>query len=269
MRLTLNRRQKLCAFFLVLIGLAGCVSPLIMPNDPYLVDIANKFLAPSWQYPFGTDHLGRCVFSRVLLGIRYSLGSAVLIQVAAIILAVLISGFVAIKGGIFDYVYVRICDVLLAFPTLVLAFGLLGILGPSLANVMYALIFTQMIYYSRITRGLFISMKEKAFIQAAYISGTTGMALISRHLIPVIMPSIITILTLDIGKIILEIAGFSFIGLGVQAPIPEWGMMISEGKEYIRQYPELMLYPGTAIFIIVFLLTILGKEMGKFNDIKR
>ena len=269
MQLSLNKRQKLCVFFLAIIGLTGCFSSLIMPNDPYLVDISSKFSGPSWQYPFGTDHLGRCVFSRVLLGIRYSLGSALLIQVIAIILAALIGGFVAIKRGIFDYVYIRICDVLLAFPTLVLAFGLLGVLGPSLINVIYALIFTQTIYYSRIIRGLFLSIKEKEFIQAAYISGTTGMVLISRHFIPNIIPSIITILTLDIGKVVLEIAGFSFIGLGVQAPIPEWGMMISEGKQYIRQYPELMLYPGVAIFMIVLLLNILGKDIGKFNDIKR
>lgn len=265
-----KRRDPILGLFslslLVIIVLLGLFAPILMPHDPLAVDITKKFLAPSWDYPFGTDHLGRCVFSRMLLGIRYSLGSALFIQVVAIVLAVLLGAFVALKRGIIDVVFIRICDILLAFPTLVLAFGLLGVLGPSLKNVLIALIFTQLIYYSRMVRSLCIGMNEKDFIQAARITGTTGIKLIIRHYIPNILPAIVTIVALDIGKVILEIAGFSFIGLGVQAPIPEWGMMVNEGKQYIRQHPDLMLYPGLAIVLVVLLFNHLANCLKKFDS---
>lgn len=250
---------------LVLIALLGLFAPILMPHDPLAVDITKKFLAPSIDYPFGTDHLGRCVFSRMLLGIRYSLGSALVIQLVAIVLAILLGALVALKRGLIDVLFIRICDILLAFPTLVLAFGLLGVLGPSLKNILIALIFTQFIYYSRMVRGLCIGVNEKDFIQAAKITGTTGINLIIRHYIPNILPAIVTIVALDIGKVILEIAGFSFIGLGVQAPTPEWGMMVNEGKQYIRQHPELMLYPGLAIVLVVLLFNHLTNRLNKFD----
>ncbi|MGE7688574.1 ABC transporter permease [Lysinibacillus sp. NPDC097214] len=255
---SLNGKQLTSLTLLAFIGLMGLFAPLIMPNDPFLVDVSKKFLEPSWAYPLGTDHLGRCILSRILLGIRYSLGSAIFIQLIATFFAICIGAIVAFKRGIIDYLFIRICDILLAFPTLVLAFGLLGILGPSLRNVLLALIFTQTIYYSRILRGLFISVHEKEFIKAAKISGTSGGKLILRHFVPNIMAPMLTIISFDLGKVILEIAGFSFIGLGVQAPTPEWGMMISEGKQYIRLHPEIMLYPGVAIIIVVLLFTILS-----------
>jgi len=131
--------------------------------------------------------------------------------------------------------------------------------------VLIALVFTQFIYYSRLIRGLFIGMNEKDFIQAAKISGTSGIKLIIRHYLPNLLPPIVTIVVFDIGKVILEIAGFSFIGLGVQAPIPEWGMMVNEGKQYIRQHPELMLYPGLAIILVVLLLNHLASSFKKLD----
>ncbi len=263
-----TRKQFLSITVLIIIGMLGLFAPWLMPNDPYVVEVSKKFLAPSWAYPLGTDHLGRCTFSRLLLGIRYSVGSAVFIQIVASILAILVGAIVTFKGGVIDFFFIRICDILLAFPTLVLAFGLLGILGPSLKNVLVALIFTQSIYYARILRGLFMSIKEQEFIQAAKVSGTSGFQLISRHFIPNTIAPMLTIVSLDLGKVILEIAGFSFIGLGVQAPTPEWGMMISEGKQYIRLHPELMLYPGTAIVIVVLLVNVLASSVKKLSHQK-
>jgi len=251
---------------LIVIGLLGLFAPLIMPHDPLAVDISKKFFAPSWDYPLGTDHLGRCVFSRLLLGIRYSLGSVLIIQIVATLLAILVSAFVSLKRGIIDFLFIRICDILLAFPTLVLAFGLLGLLGPSLKNVILALILTQLIYYSRLIRSLFIGINEKDFIQAARISGTSGVKLIIRHYLPNVWTPIVTIVALDVGKVILEIAGFSFIGLGVQAPLPEWGMMVNEGKQYIRQHPELMLYPGLAIVLVVLIFNHLASSLKRLDQ---
>ena len=127
-----NVKRLFSLTILLVIGLLGLFAPILMPHDPLAVDISKKFLGPTWDYPLGTDHLGRCVFSRLLLGIRYSLGSALVIQIVAIVLAILLGAFVALKRGMIDYLFIRICDILLAFPTLVLAFGLLGLLGPSL-----------------------------------------------------------------------------------------------------------------------------------------
>lgn len=269
MNLVVKERVHIKGLFslslLLIIGLLGLFAPIVMPHDPLAVDITKKFLAPSWDYPLGTDHLGRCVLSRMLLGIRYSFGSALVIQIVAIVLAILLGAFVALKRGIIDFLFIRICDILLAFPTLVLAFGLLGLLGPSLKNVLLALIFTQLIYYSRMIRSLFIGMNKKDFIQAARITGTSGIELIIRHYIPNLLPPIVTIVALDVGKVILEIAGFSFIGLGVQAPIPEWGMMVNEGKQYIRQHPELMLYPGLVIVLVVLLFNHLANSLKKLD----
>ncbi|MEC1177126.1 ABC transporter permease subunit [Metasolibacillus meyeri] len=261
----MKKRMKMTGLLsltlLMLIGLLGIFAPILMPHDPLAVDISQKFSSPSWDYPLGTDHLGRCVWSRLLLGIRYSLGSALIIQLIATLLAVLLGAFVALKRGLIDFLFIRVCDILLAFPTIVLAFGLLGILGPSLKNVLIALIFTQFIYYARIIRNLLIGLNEKDFVQAARITGTTGSKLIIRHYIPNILTPVATIVALDVGKVILEIAGFSFIGLGVQAPIPEWGMMVNEGKQYIRQHPEFMLYPGLAIIFVVLLFNQLASSM--------
>ncbi|GAA3347698.1 nickel ABC transporter permease subunit NikC [Deinococcus persicinus] len=259
----IHMRRYISLTLLIFIGLLGLFAPLIMPHDPLAVDISKKFLAPSWDYPLGTDHLGRCVFSRLLLGIRYSLGAALVIQIVAILVAILLGAWVSLKRGIIDALFIRVCDILLAFPTLVLAFGLLGVLGPSLKNVLIALSLTQLIYYSRLSRGLFIGMNEKDFILAARISGTTGAKLIIRHYLPHVWPPIVTIVALDMGKVILEIAGFSFIGLGVQAPTPEWGMMVNEGKQYIRQHPELMLYPGLAIVLVVLVCNVLASSLKK------
>ncbi|WP_369436017.1 ABC transporter permease subunit [Lysinibacillus fusiformis] len=267
-KVRLTSKQLFYITVIILIGMLGVFAPWVMPNDPYVVEVSKKFLAPSWAYPLGTDHLGRCTFSRILLGIRYSVGSAVFIQIVATILAIFVGAIVVFTGGLIDFFFIRICDILLAFPTLVLAFGLLGILGPSLKNVLVALIFTQGIYYARILRGLFMSIKQKEFIQAAKVSGTSGFQLISRHFIPNTMAPMLTIVSLDLGKVILEIAGFSFIGLGVQAPTPEWGMMISEGKQYIRLHPELMLYPGIAVVIVVLLVNVLTNSVKKLNHQK-
>lgn len=135
-------------------GIVGVMASWLVLNDPYYVDIPNKFLDPSLHYPFGTDHLGRCIFSRVLIGIRYSLFAALLVLGVVLFIGVVVGAFVALKGGWLDSLFIRLCDLFLAFPTLVLAFALLGILGPSFTNVLFALILSKWLYYARIVRGL-------------------------------------------------------------------------------------------------------------------
>lgn len=250
--------KKISLLLLSFIGIIGFLAPWIVPNDPYLIDTTRRFFNPSWQYPLGTDHLGRCIFSRILIGMRYSLGSAIAIQLISSVFSLAIAAIVTFKGGFIKRLFIRLWDILLSFPTIILAFALIGVFGPSLKSVFIALIFAQTIYYSRIFHNAMISLNEMNYIKAARISGTTGIKLLKTHFIPHILPILYTLLSLDLGKVILEIASFSFIGLGVQAPTPEWGMMIDEGKQYIRQYPALIIYPGISIFIIVLLLHQVG-----------
>jgi nickel transport system permease protein len=189
---------------------------------------------------------------------RYSVGSALIIQLISSGFSLAIATIVTFWQGISKRIFIRLWDILLSFPTIILAFALISVFGPGLKNVVIALIFAQTIYYSRIFHNAMLSLNEMNYIKAARVSGTTGIKLLKTHFIPHILPTLYTLLSLDLGKVILEIAGFSFIGLGVQAPIPEWGMMIDEGKQYMRQYPAIIIYPGISIFLIVLLLHQVG-----------
>ncbi|MFI8657619.1 ABC transporter permease subunit [Priestia megaterium] len=250
--------KKICLLLLSLIGIISLFAPWIVPNDPYLIDTTKRFFNPSWQYPLGTDHLGRCIFSRILIGMRYSVGSALIIQLISSGFSLAIATIVTFRQGITKKIFIRLWDILLSFPIIILAFALISVFGPGSRSVIIALVFAQTIYYSRIFHNAMISLSEMNYIKAARVSGTTGIKLLKTHFIPHILPTLYTLLSLDLGKVILEIAGFSFIGLGVQAPIPEWGMMIDEGKQYMRQYPALIIYPGISIFMIVLLLHQVG-----------
>lgn len=256
----LNPVQIACMIVIIGIVLIGIFAPLIIPNDPYYVDVSKKLLSPSFEYPLGTDHLGRCIFSRILLGIRYSMGAAIIVLLCVVTIGLLVGTFVALKGAWIDYLFIRICDILLAFPTIVLAFALVGILGPSLFNLIIALILSQWIYYARIVRNLVLTIKEKDFILAAKVNGTKGTRIMRMHFFPHMLKPLMILVTLDIGSVLLQIAGFSFLGLGVQAPTPEWGMMINEGRNYLRQSPELIIYPGIAIIIVVAGFNLLGES---------
>jgi nickel transport system permease protein len=251
-----------------LIVLTGILAPWLVPHDPNHVDLIRKFQAPSLEYPLGTDHLGRCISSRILIAIRYSVGGSLLVTALTLSAGVVAGTVTALRGGWFDNLFMRLCDMFLAFPTLVLAFALLGMFGPGFVNLIAALVLSQWIYYARIVRGMVLSLKEKEFIKAAKLSGTRGWALIWRHVLPNISIPLLVLAALEVGGVILEITGFSFLGLGVQAPAAEWGMMINEGKAYIRQHPEMMVYPGLAIMLVVVTFNLLGESLRELYDPK-
>ncbi len=255
--------QKISLILLGCISIIGLLAPWLVPNDPLYVDITKKLSAPSAAYPLGTDQLGRCIFSRLLMGIRYCLGTGVIIMGLSVSAALLISSVAVYKGGKIDSWFIRICDMLLAFPNVVLAFALVGMLGAGLKNIIIAITFAQTVYYARIFRSWLLTVKQQDYIAAAKLSGTKGFWLFKRHLWPNIKHTLWTFIALDMGKVLLEISSFSFIGLGVQAPTPEWGMMVNEGKQYIRQYPEMTLYPGLAIMSIVVLFYLSGNGMRR------
>ncbi|CAM3325062.1 MULTISPECIES: nickel ABC transporter permease subunit NikC [Paenibacillus] len=266
------RSQKtaaVCSVILAVLFLLSIMAPWIAPHDPVQVNLAVKLQPPSWDYPLGTDQLGRCNLSRLLYGSRISLGFASLIFISSLLIGLLIGTFAGYKGGIIDQVLMRFCEGVMAFPTLVLVLGLVGIFGPGLPQVILAMIMVQWVYYARMFRGMVLSLRERNFITAAKISGSSQWTIIRRHIIPNVLPPIVVMGTLEIGWAIMDIAAMSFLGLGVQPPSPEWGSMIHEGKSYIRSNPELMLYPGIMILIIVVTFNILGEALSDRFGVKR
>lgn len=266
------RSQKtaaVCSVILAVLFLLSIMAPWIAPHDPVQVNLAIKLQSPSWDYPLGTDQLGRCNLSRLLYGSRISLGFASLIFISSLLIGLLIGTFAGYKGGIIDQVLMRFCEGVMAFPTLVLVLGLVGIFGPGLPQVILAMIMVQWVYYARMFRGMVVSLRERNFITAAKISGSSQWTIIRRHVVPNVLPPIVVMGTLEIGWAIMDIAAMSFLGLGVQPPSPEWGSMIHEGKSYIRSNPELMLYPGIMILIIVVTFNILGEALSERFGVKR
>ncbi|MDQ1913974.1 nickel ABC transporter permease subunit NikC [Paenibacillus sp. GD4] len=258
-----------CLGLLSLLALVTILAPWIAPHDPVQVNLANKLQAASMEYPLGTDHLGRCNLSRLLYGARYSLGFASLIFIASLGIGLVIGSIAGYRGGIIDYLLMRLCDGVMAFPNLVLILGLVGIFGPGLMQVVLAMMLVQWVYYARMFRSMILSLKERSFITAARVSGTSELRIIVRHLLPNVLPPIAVMGTLEMGWAIMDISALSFLGLGIQPPTPEWGAMIQEGKKYIRSQPELMLYPGMMILLVVVTFNLLGEALSERFGVKR
>ncbi|MDW2886577.1 nickel ABC transporter permease subunit NikC [Exiguobacterium artemiae] len=252
-----------CSVFLGLLFLAALAAPWLAPHDPYLVNLAVKLQGPSWTYPLGTDQLGRCTLSRLLYGARVSLGFAVLIFASSLLIGLLIGTLAGYIGGWVDQLLMRFCDGVMAFPSLILVLGLVGIFGPGLKQVIIALMLVQWVYYARMFRGLVMTLKEKNFIAAARVNGSSHWKIFRMHLLPNILPPLLVIGTLEMGWAIMDISAMSFLGLGVQSPAAEWGAMIHEGKSYIRSNPELMIYPGVMIMLVIASFNLLGESLSE------
>ena len=223
-------------------------------------------LAPSSAHIFGTDKLGRDVFSRILCGAERSL-SSVLFLVALIFVvgttAGVISGY---AGGIVDIVIMRIADMMISFPGIILAIAISGIMGPSLINAMLALTVVTWTKYARLSRSLVLKLKESEFVEAAIISGGTHTHILLHHILPNVLPLLVITAAADIGAMMMELAGLSFLGFGSQPPNPEWGLMLNEGRLQLQTAPWLMFFPGFAIFISVVIFNLWGDALRDVLD---
>lgn len=233
-------------------------APLLMPQDPNEIDLIQKFAPISKEHFLGTDHLGRDVFSRLLFGTSVSLNSAFITIVLILILGIGIGGISGFIGGKFDGFVMRICDLFISFPTVIFAFFLVGILGIGLVNVIIAIALTHFAWYARIVRSIVLNLKNKEYILISKISGASVFENFRKNMLLPILSRILILATLDIGHIILHISGLSFLGLGVKAPTPEWGIMINDAKDYIFTHYELVIYPGLAILFTVCIFNMLG-----------
>ncbi|RLG34371.1 nickel ABC transporter permease subunit NikC [Methanosarcinales archaeon] len=238
----------------------------IAPHDPTETHLKDRLSSPSSEYPLGTDHLGRCILSRIIYGTRISLSVGVLVIGASLLLGLLLGTIAGYYGGIIDDLIMRIVDGFLAFPSMFLALAIAGALGPSLTNLMIALIVVEWTSYARVVRGSILSIKDQMFVEAARGLGAGDIYLLTRHVLPNTLSPLIVMATLGIGYIILTAAGLSFLGLGVQPPTPEWGVMLNDGRLFMRSAPHIMIFPGLAIMITVLAFNFLGDGLRDMMD---
>ncbi|MEM4727393.1 MAG: ABC transporter permease [Candidatus Bathyarchaeia archaeon] len=265
------REMFLAKIGLILIGIflfLAIFGPLIAPYNPLAQDLGRSFLPPSLQHPFGTDHLGRDIFSRVLYGSRLSLVMGITVTAILFIVGTtlgLISGFF---GGKVDEIIMRVTDMIMAFPSLILAMAVAAALGPSLFNTMITIAFVGWPRYARLARVSCLQVKEETYIEAARSIGASNGRLIFNHILPVILSPLIIQATINLGGVILLAAGLGFLGLGAQPPEPEWGLMVSEGRRFISREWWIAGFPGLMILIVVLGFNLLGDALRDILDVR-
>ena len=269
--LAIVRNPNLVFGGLLALLLAGMtlVGGSLTHHDPFHIDMGNRLQGASSVHWFGTDQLGRDVFSRIIYGTKLTVGLGVFAIIVAIFIGVpigLVSGF---YGGKIDTLFMRIVDGILAFPDFILAIAIAGILGPNLTNVIIAIVLVRWIVYARVVRGLVLAEKEKEYVLASKLSHSSAFKIIRIHLVPHIIPEIIVMAAIDIGKVILFISALSYIGIGAQPPVPEWGSMLNEGRGYFQVAPSMMIYPGLAIMITVLCCNFLGDGLKSFFNSRK
>ena len=256
-----DKLGMLSLLIILIIMIAGILAPVIAPNDPTLIDVKIKFMGMSMKYPFGTDQLGRCVFSRILYGIRTTVFLSIVTMIATIAIGTIFGVIAAFFRGFVDEVIMRICDIMLSFPSEVMILSIVGIMGIGINNIIIANIIAKWAWYTRMIRGIVIQYTDKNYIKFAKVSGCSTFHIIKKHLIPKAMGEIGVLASLDTGWVILNISALSFLGLGVQAPTAEWGMMLSEAKNIMTIYTQQMLPAGFAILIVVASFNFLGDSL--------
>jgi peptide/nickel transport system permease protein len=266
-----NKLTKYSYYGVIFLILIAFIVPIVLPSAQNIdQDTHPKYqlLAPSFAHPFGTDELGRDVLKRVLLGANISLKTALLAVGMALLIGVPLGAIAGYFGGFIDELIMRITDIFLGFPSLLLAIAISSFLGPSLGNAMLAIALSWWPWYTRIVRGQAVSLKERQFVKAAKAIGTPSRMIITRHIIPNCIAPVIVQTSMDIGGVILTISSLSFLGLGAQPPTPEWGLMVSTSRNYFLSGWWYSIFPGLAIFFTVLAFNMLGDGLREILDPK-
>ena len=250
----------------VLVGLAvlaAVAAPVVAPHHPTAQAVRGKFAEPALlgadsDYLLGGDNLGRDIFSRVLYGSRASLAIGLLVMLIAATVGSLLGGIAGFRGGLFDTAIMRLVDLQLSIPFIILALIFLAILGPGFWSVFVALTVALWVNYARLVRGETMSIRESEFVLAAETIGVAKTRILLVHILPNVLPSILVLATLDMAFVIIFESSLTFLGLGIQPPTPTWGFMLSEGRNYLRESPWLSIFPGGAIILTVVGINLLG-----------
>ena len=268
------KKNRIRMKLIVFAGLAAALllitifAKYICPYDPYAQDLTQAMQPPSAAHLMGTDTYGRDMLSRVLIGAQTSISSTFALVAIITVFGTVVGIFCGYYGGIVDSVMMRISDVCLAFPGLVFAMAVAAILDGGVRNEVIALALISWPKYSRIARGQTLSIKNLPYMQASQLAGDSVLQMIFRHVLPNIAGPILVTSMLDIGTMMMEIAGLSFLGLGAQPPVAEWGSMMSSGRSILQTYPWIVLSPGLAIFVSVVIFNLLGDTIRDYMDPK-
>ncbi len=266
-----NNIKARLIFFLVLVGILLLVTIFadkIVPYDPYIQDLNQSRLPPSAEHWMGTDQYGRDMFSRVIVGAQTSIFATLALVGVISVFGTIVGTLCGYYGGLADSVVMRISDICLAFPGLVFALAIDALLGGGVKNAVIALAVISWPKYARVARSQTLALKNSPFVAAARLSGSNSSQMIVRHILPNILGPILVTAMLDIGTMMMELAGLSFLGLGAQPPTAEWGNMMSGGRSMLQTYRWLVLSPGLAIFITVVIFNLLGDTVRDYMDPK-
>lgn len=266
-RFLANKTFVVFSILAVCIILTAVFAPVVTRGvDPLKGSLVDALLPPCKEHIFGTDKMGRDIFSRVIYGARASL-SATFGVVALIFLVGTVTGVLAgYFRGVIDAVIMRIADMMLAFPGLVLALAVAGIMGASIKNAIIAIVVVSWTKYARLARSLVMKIRDRDYVSAAIVTGSKTPYMLFRYMLPNALPTLIITAATDIGSMMLELAAMSFLGFGAKPPAPEWGYMLNEGRACMQSAPWLMIFPGLAIFVVVVVFNMLGDSIRDILD---
>ncbi len=261
-----NRAFQVMTLLVLALILIAVFAPELTPYNPLRARMRDAFQAPSAAHWFGTDKLGRDCFSRILYGARYSLTSVLVLVTVIFIVGTSLGVVAGYFGGITDTLIMRVSDMMISFPGMILAIAVAGILGGSLVNAMIALTIVTWTKYARLARSMVLKIKKRDFVEAAIVCGGKPLHILMSHILPNILPLMVITAASDIGAMMMELAGLSFLGFGSQPPAPEWGLMLNEGRQQFQSAPWLMAFPGLAIFITVVIFNRWGDALRDVLD---
>ena len=263
--------HKQLIFFLIMaiiIILIAIFAKQIAPKDPLNAVMTKPLHSPDNENLLGTDILGRDILSRIIYGTRYSLFMTLVLVGTVFTLGTILGLLAGYFGGIVDTLIMRLADMMVSFPGIILAIAIAGLLGPSMTNAIIAISSVTWPKYARLSRSMVLKIKKELYIEAAKLTGSKDKDILFKYILPNMLTLMLVTAISDIGALMLEISALSFLGFGAQPPIPEWGAMLNEGRTYLAKAPWLMLYPGMAIVIVVVVFNMLGDNIKDLIDIK-
>ena len=262
-----NRGFMIFAALALLIVLVSICAPLVSGGvDPTEGELSNSIMAPSAEHPFGTDKMGRDIYARVIYGSRTSLSSTLTLVAVIFVVGTFLGILAGYFGGWVDAVIMRIADMMIAFPGLVLAIAVAGMLGASTKNAIIAISVVSWPKYARLARSLVMKIRHTDFVAAAIVTGSKTPYMLWKYMLPNTITTLVITAATDIGSMMMELAALSFLGFGAQPPTPEWGSMLNEGRNFMQSAPWMMIYPGLAIFITVVVFNMLGDNLRDILD---
>ncbi|MBP2028513.1 nickel transport system permease protein [Acetoanaerobium pronyense] len=259
---------KFVIFFIISVVMMGIFAPWIAPNDPYESSLFQRFASMSLEYPFGTDHLGRCIFSRIIFGIRPTLTYAFMIMIGTMSIGLTLGLIAGYFGGKIDEIIMRLVDIILSFPSQIVVLAVVATIGIDIQNVVIATILVKWAWYCRMIRGSVLKFRESPFVIYSKTIGMPTWFILKNHILPNITADLTVLASLDMGWAILNISTLSFLGIGIQPPVSEWGAMLSEAKNVFRNHPVQAIYPGIALMSVIGGFHYLGDALRDYWDPK-